>query len=64
MQKYGYKLVGWDMEWHFEPKTMQLTKTAAELKMQIDSLFLRNKVKQENHLVLLAHDQAYRSASI
>jgi len=63
LQKYGYKLVGWDMEWHFEPKTMQLTKTAAELKMQIDSLFLRNKVKQENHLVLLAHDQAYRSAS-
>lgn len=63
LQKYGYKLVGWDMEWHFEPKTMQLTKTATELKMQIDSLFIRNKVKQENHLVILAHDQAYRSPS-
>ncbi len=63
LQKYGYKLIGWDMEWHFEPKTMQLTKTATELKMQIDSLFTRNKVKQENHLVILAHDQAYRSPS-
>lgn len=63
LQKYGYKLVGWDMEWHFEPKTMQLTKTATQLKMQIDSLFIRNKVKQENHLVILAHDQAYRSPS-
>lgn len=63
LQKYGYKLVGWDMEWHFEPKTMQLTKTATELKMQIDSLFMRNKVKQENHLVILAHDQAYRNPS-
>jgi peptidoglycan-N-acetylglucosamine deacetylase len=63
LQKYGYKLVGWDMEWHFEPKTMQLTKSATELKMQIDSLFMRNKVKQENHLVILAHDQAYRSPS-
>lgn len=63
LQKYGYQLVGWDMEWHFEPRTMQLTQTAIELKMQIDSLFARNKVKQENHLVILAHDQAYRSPS-
>ncbi|MFT3901856.1 MAG: polysaccharide deacetylase family protein [Niabella sp.] len=63
LQKHGYKLVGWDVEWHFEPKTMLLTKTADELKAQIDSLFAQNKLKCQSHLVLLAHDQAYRNPS-
>lgn len=63
LRKHGYQLVGWDMEWHFEPKTMQLTKSANELKTQIDSLFTQNKLKRESHLVVLAHDQAYRNPS-
>ncbi len=63
LQKAGYTVIGWDLEWHFNPKTMNVTGTADQLVRQIDSLFARKKTKQPNNLVLLAHDQAYKSAA-
>jgi hypothetical protein len=31
--------------------------------LQVDSMFLHNKTKTPNHLVLLAHDQVYEDAA-
>ena len=59
LQRAGFILIGWDLEWHFDPKTMSITTSAEDLINQIDSLFKYNKLKNPDHLVLLAHDQVY-----
>jgi peptidoglycan/xylan/chitin deacetylase (PgdA/CDA1 family) len=60
LQKNGYKLLGWDLEWHFDQQ-QHIVQTPEELLCQVDSLFAHNKTKTTGHLVLLAHDQVYHS---
>lgn len=60
LQQAGYTVVGWDLEWHFNPKTLNVTADADQLVRQIDTLFARNRTKRPDNLVILAHDQAYR----
>jgi peptidoglycan/xylan/chitin deacetylase (PgdA/CDA1 family) len=59
----GFTVMGWDLEWHYDPKTMSVTTPAEKLVQEIDSLFANNKTKQPGHLVLLAHDQVYCKSS-
>ena len=58
----GYELIGWDLEWHFDPKNLKLQNCADSLFKQIDSVFKKGKTKNAGHLVLLAHDQVYEDA--
>jgi len=62
LQRAGFVLMGWDLEWHFDPKTMDVTTTAADLMKQIDSVFHHNRTRNKDHLVLLAHDQVYQKS--
>jgi peptidoglycan/xylan/chitin deacetylase (PgdA/CDA1 family) len=55
----GFVLMGWDVEWHFDHKTMSVQQTADQLVEEIDSAFAKNNTKRVDHLVLLAHDQVY-----
>lgn len=59
LQKAGFKLMGWDLEWGFDHNTMCVVTNAEGIIAQIDSLFKHNRTKNKDHLVLLAHDQAY-----
>ena len=59
LQRAGFALMGWDLEWHFDHKTMCVVTTAEKMVAQIDSVFKYNRTKAKDHLVLLAHDQAY-----
>lgn len=59
LAKAGFKLLGWDLEWHFDHNTMAVKQSANEMMQQIDSAFAKNKTKRAEHLVLLAHDQVY-----
>ena len=59
LQNAGFVLMGWDLEWHFDHKTMCVVTTAENMLAQIDSVFKHNRTKNKDHLVLLAHDQAY-----
>jgi peptidoglycan/xylan/chitin deacetylase (PgdA/CDA1 family) len=59
LQKAGFKLMGWDLEWAFNHKTFAVETTAEEMIAQIDSVFGHNRTRQKDNLVLLAHDQAY-----
>jgi peptidoglycan-N-acetylglucosamine deacetylase len=54
----GFTEVGWDLEWHFDD-SLHLKNTSEEMLQQVDSMFVHNKTKTPNHLVLLAHDQVY-----
>jgi peptidoglycan/xylan/chitin deacetylase (PgdA/CDA1 family) len=63
LQKAGFAIMGWDLEWHFNPKDMSLANTADDLIRQIDSVFAQHRTRVPEHLVLLAHDQVYTDAN-
>jgi peptidoglycan/xylan/chitin deacetylase (PgdA/CDA1 family) len=62
LQNAGFTVLGWDLEWHFDHKTLQVKNTADELISQIDSLFAKGKTRVKDNLVILAHDQAYQKS--
>jgi len=59
LQKAGFIVMGWDLEWHYDHKELTVKNSADELLKQIDSVFNHKKTKSPEHLVLLAHDQVY-----
>jgi peptidoglycan/xylan/chitin deacetylase (PgdA/CDA1 family) len=61
LQKAGFIVVGWDLEWSFDPKKLIVKNTADQLLAQVDSIFNCGRTRIPDNLVLLAHDQAYRS---
>ena len=62
LQNAGFIVMGWDLEWHYDPKTLIVNNTADELLNQVDSVFIKGRTKTPDHLVLLAHDQVYQNA--
>jgi len=61
LQKAGFIVVGWDLEWHFDPKKLIVKTSADQLLAQVDSIFTCGRTRTPDNLVLLAHDQAYRT---
>lgn len=53
----GYKILGWDAEWHFDANG--LVQDPCAMLQTIDSLLAGNRTRTPGHLVLLAHDQAF-----
>ena len=62
LQKAGFVVMGWDLEWHYDHKDLSVKNTADEVIRQIDSVFNNKKTKSTDHLVLLAHDQVYQKS--
>jgi len=63
LQKAGFAIMGWDLEWHYNPKDLSLQNTAGDLMRQIDSVFAHHRTRSPEQLVLLAHDQVYADAN-
>lgn len=63
LQQAGFIVMGWDLEWHYDPRTLQVKNTADEMLLQVDSVFKKGKTKYPDNLVILAHDQVYHSAA-
>jgi peptidoglycan/xylan/chitin deacetylase (PgdA/CDA1 family) len=63
LQKAGFIVMGWDLEWHYDARTLQVLNTADELLNQIDSLFKNGKTRYPDNLILLAHDQVYHASA-
>jgi peptidoglycan-N-acetylglucosamine deacetylase len=63
LQKAGFIVMGWDLEWHYDPKTFQVQSTADEMLTMIDSAFAQKRMRYPNNLVLLAHDQVYHRSA-
>lgn len=63
LQKAGFVVLGWDLEWHYDHKTLAVKNTADELLNNVDSVFNNNKTKNPDNLVLLAHDQVYNKST-
>jgi len=56
----GYAIMGWDIEWTFDHKTLAPDADTALLLRRIYNLLEAKKTKTPDHLVLLAHDQAFQ----
>lgn len=56
LQKAGFKLVGWDLEWRGNSE-MKLKNNHQDMLKKIDSIFFNDLEKTPRHLVLLTHDQ-------
>ena len=57
----GFKLIGWDLEWHFT-NDQHLIQSDSLMITQIEEAFSKERSKTKNMLVLLAHDRSFLSA--
>lgn len=62
LYKNGFSVIGWDVEWNFDHKTMKPVQSPEKMVAEIDSAFSKNKMRHTDNIVLLAHDQVYRKA--
>lgn len=58
----GYAVMGWDIEWTFDHKTLAPDADTALLLRRIYNLLEAKKTRTADHLVFLAHDQAFQKA--
>lgn len=56
----GFVVMGWDLEWQFDHKSLQPDPDTALLLRRIRNLLDAGTTKTPGHLVLLAHDQAFQ----
>ncbi|WP_312768325.1 polysaccharide deacetylase family protein [Epilithonimonas sp.] len=56
LQRAGYVLVGWDLEWKPDNK-MKLKGSHQQMAKRVDSIFFNDLEKTSRHLVFLTHDQ-------
>ncbi len=61
LEQYGFSVVGWDLEWHYNSQ-LQSIQSPELLATQVDSMFKHKLTQSGDHLVLLAHDQVYANA--
>ena len=59
LESAGYSVIGWDLEWQYDGKTLELKIDADSILKEIDTAYARNLTKYPDHLVFLAHDQVY-----
>jgi peptidoglycan-N-acetylglucosamine deacetylase len=56
----GFAVMGWDVEWMFDHKTLDLVTDTDLLLRQIENMLEAGKTRTPGNLVLLAHDQAFQ----
>ena len=60
LHKAGFNVMGWDVEWQFDHKTLSPVTDPDLLLRQIENMLEAEKTRTPGHLVLLAHDQAFQ----
>lgn len=56
----GFSVMGWDVEWGFDHQTFIPDADTSLIFRRIENLFRDSATRTPGHLVLLAHDQAFR----
>lgn len=60
VQKAGYDVMGWDLEWSYDAN-MELLVTPEQLIAQMHNMLAAGTTKTKEHLIVLAHDQAFQT---
>lgn len=61
VQNAGFMVMGWDIEWMFDHKTLEPSPDTDLLLRQIQNMLEASTTKTPGHLVLLAHDQSFQN---
>ncbi|MCX6317234.1 MAG: polysaccharide deacetylase family protein [Bacteroidetes bacterium] len=59
----GFDVMGWDIEWSFDHKTLSPDTATGILLRRIRNMLDAGTTKTPGHLVLLAHDQAFQKTN-
>jgi peptidoglycan/xylan/chitin deacetylase (PgdA/CDA1 family) len=62
LDSVGFNVLGWDLEWHFD-KHGKPVQTGEHVANMVDTLFKYNETMVKNHLVILMHDQMFRTSA-
>ena len=57
----GYNIIGWDVEWSFNHKTVNPVQSPEKMVAMVDSALARNELHTRNNVVILSHDRMFRS---
>ncbi len=60
VQKAGYSIIGWDLEWQFDHTSLAPDADTTLLLRRVQNLLSSKGTRTPGHLVLLAHDQAFQ----
>ena len=61
LDSIGYKVVGWDVEWHFKNAGgCRPVENTENMVRQVEAMFNSKNVFVHNHVVLLAHDRMFQ----
>lgn len=63
MDSTGFNIIGWDVEWNFNPITVNPVQSADEMLEKVIQKFEHNHLFTANHLVLLMHDRMFRNSN-
>lgn len=63
LDKLGYKIIGWDIEWNFDKSSLVLVESASQIYQRILFKLNNNLTKTPNHLVILMHDRTFQMES-
>jgi peptidoglycan/xylan/chitin deacetylase (PgdA/CDA1 family) len=61
LNKLGYRIFGWDLEWQHNGETGIPLQSVNAILESIGSKLREGKTVMKNHLVLLAHDEMFRN---
>lgn len=60
VHKAGFAIMGWDIEWMFDHKTLTPDPDTDLLLRRIQNMLDANKTRLPDHIVVLAHDQSFQ----
>ncbi len=62
LQREGFKVFGWDLQWSYSPHTLKLYKSPKEIVRVIERLNNNGWTRKPNKLILLMHDFTFKDS--
>ncbi len=60
LEKEGFCIYGWDLEWHFNPRNGKPIGSAEKILKNLENIYAKKRYKQKDKVILLMHDFMFR----
>lgn len=60
LEKEGFCIYGWDLEWHFNPRNGKPIGSAKKIVRNLENIYAKKRYKQKDKVILLMHDFMFR----
>ncbi len=60
LEKEGFCIYGWDLEWHFNPRNGKPIGSAAKIVKKLEKIYAKKRYKKKDKVILLMHDFMFR----